>query len=289
MAVASPRWYERALRWLLRLYGYRSRYTETAVGRLHHLERPGDPRHEPLVLLHGVSAAGVTWSPLLRRLAWYPGPVLAPDFPGHGFSAIPARLDIDTVFHGTAELLDLHLSGPACLLGNSLGGAMALRYAHERPDSVARLALLSPAGAPLTEAERDEVLACFRVETFAQARAFTRRVYHRVPWYAAFVARELRRQLRRPWIRELFETLREVDEARPDQLAALRVPILLAWGRSDHLLPRSALAFFRAHLPAHATVLEPEGFSHNPYLERPREVAGLLRDFVAQPLALPPL
>jgi pimeloyl-ACP methyl ester carboxylesterase len=41
------------------------------------------------------------------------------------------------------------------------------------------------------------------------------------------------------------------------------------WGRSEKLLPASALRYFRTHLPKHAIIEEPEGFGHTPQLEEP--------------------
>ena len=280
------RYYERWSRMWLRRHGFRSHYTDTSVGRMHFYERAGDPRLPPLVLLHGITASGTSYAPLLRRLGWHQGQILVPDFPGHGFSAVPGRLDPTTIFQGIAEVLDGYLAGPAAVLGNSLGGAMALRYAYERPECVDALVLLSPAGAPLHGQELEDTLALFRMETLSQAREFTRRAYHKTPWYSGIVAREILHLFRQPHIRQFFDTLDPEEHARPEQLASLQVPILLAWGTSDKLLPASQLAYFRAHLPAHAEVMEPVDFSHSPYLEVPSAVSRIVREFVARP-ALP--
>lgn len=281
------RYYERVSRVFLRRHGYRSRWADTGVGRLHYYERPGDPAQPPLVLLHGISASGTSFGPLLRRLHWHRGQVLVPDFPGHGFSHVPDALDVEVIFSGLAELLEANLAGPATVLGNSLGGAMALRLAHERPHAVRMLVLLSPAGAPVDHAEREALLGMFRMTTIADARAFTRRIYHRTPWYSRLVAREVLYLFRRPCIQQILDGIGPDDHATPDQLAELDLPILLAWGQSDHILPRAHLDYFRAHLPAHADIVEPEAFSHNPYLEHPRAVAEMVREFVHRTRLLP--
>jgi pimeloyl-ACP methyl ester carboxylesterase len=58
------------------------------------------------------------------------------------------------------------------------------------------------------------------------------------------------------------------------------MPILFLWGRSEKLLPPSALRYFRDHLPAHAIVEEPHGFGHTPQLEEPARLAARILAFV---------
>jgi pimeloyl-ACP methyl ester carboxylesterase len=76
---------------------------------------------------------------------------VAPDLPGHGFSGpwsgspTPERL-----FGAVSEALDAVVDERMVLVGSSLGGALALRYAMERPERLVALALISPAGARTT-------------------------------------------------------------------------------------------------------------------------------------------
>ena len=57
------------------------------------------------------------------------------------------------------------------------------------------------------------------------------------------------------------------------------MPTLLVWGRAERILPASGLAFFRAHLPPHARIEEPERCGHSPHLDRPAWLARTLVDF----------
>jgi pimeloyl-ACP methyl ester carboxylesterase len=52
------------------------------------------------------------------------------------------------------------------------------------------------------------------------------------------------------------------------------------WGRSEKLLPASALSYFRAHLPKHAIIEEPHGFGHTPQFEEPGRLAERILSFV---------
>ena len=101
---------------------------------------------EPLVLFHGVGASRIVWrhvTPLLapRRL------VIAPDLPGFGESA-PAGpgFDLETTAAALAEPLAEQAGGRFDLVGNSLGGAVAVELAALRPDLIRRLVLSAPAG-----------------------------------------------------------------------------------------------------------------------------------------------
>ena len=81
---------------------------------------------------------------------------------------------------------------PAVLIGNSLGGALCLHAAAVAPQRVRAVVGLSPAGAPLLEAERESVRDVFRGDLRA-ALDMPGRLYRRPPWLARFFARDLAR------------------------------------------------------------------------------------------------
>jgi len=242
----------------------------TEAGGLHVYDARGPAILPPVVLLHGLGSTATAFGPLLTRMLPEAGRLVAPDLPGHGFSETPSgRLTPERLFSAVSELLDGLVSEPMILVGSSLGGALALRYAVERPGRLVALALISPAGARTSPSEWDELLDIFKIDSAADARRLLARLYHRAPWYLAAIAPELRDIMKGAAVRDVVRSATLDDLPLPESLSALEMPILLLWGQSERLLPRSALAYFRRHLPPHAIVEEPAGFGHSPHVDDP--------------------
>ena len=104
-----------------------------------------------IVLLHGLFASKEQWHALMCELAGEGFQVIAPDLPGYGASVgFPAT---DYRFAAqTGRLREFLQSVPEtaqrrfALAGNSMGGAIASRYARRYPETVASLALFAPMG-----------------------------------------------------------------------------------------------------------------------------------------------
>ncbi|AKF10503.1 putative hydrolase [Sandaracinus amylolyticus] len=258
----------------LRARGLRGRMIDTAVGRVHAYVGRGHGALPPVVMVHGIGSAAAPFAPVIARVQEHVRAVIAPELPGHGWSAPPrGRLAPDTLFEVMGAVIDRLIDEPAVVVGNSLGGAVALDYARTRPEKVRALVLLSPAGARMSEDELEAVRRVFHLRSTADAIAFVERVYHRAPPGASWVAGDVRRQMGRAVVRELLANVRSDHGFDPDALRGLTMPVTLMWGRSERVLPASGLAYFRAHLPAHARVEEPEGVGHCPHLDRPGLVA----------------
>ena len=271
---------ERLGRRALARRGIASRTVRTPHGTLHVYDAPGTGTLPPVVLLHGIASSATPFGPVLARLRRDAGRVVAPDFPGHGFSEEPsARLTIDALTTSVVHALDELLDAPALLVGNSLGGALALHYALRRPEKVRGLLLVSPAGARASDEDWRALRATFHLRSRAEARAFIDRLYHHPPRLASLFAHELPAVMQRRAVRELVESASNDDLPTPDELGSLRVPILLLWGTSERILPPAILDYFTRHLPRHALIERPEGFGHCPHFEDPGAVARRIVEF----------
>ncbi len=119
-------------------------FEEVGTARLHVRRTPG-PDGVPAVYVHGLGGSSTNWTDLAALLA----PVAAgtaPDLPGFGYSEPEAGFDFTLQAH--AEVVARHIEdvgAPVHLLGNSMGGAIALLIAERRPELVKTLTLISPA------------------------------------------------------------------------------------------------------------------------------------------------
>ncbi len=260
--------------------GHHSRWHESSLGALHFFDFRGDGALPPLVLLHGIGSSALPYRLLFAALRPQMRRILCPDAPGHGLSADPAEpLDADLLFRGICELLDAELDEPAIIFGNSLGGALALRYGLTRPERVRGLVLSSPAGAAMSAAEIASLVETFRFDSRKAGRRFFNNLHHRPQRISWLVAGEVLRIFNRPSIVQLLDALGPDDLFSPEQLAQLSVPTLLLWGDSEKILPASSLAWYQQHCPPSMTIEQPEGFGHCPYLDCPQAVVDRILQF----------
>ena len=101
----------------------------------------GNPRGEPLLLLHGYTDTSRSWSLIAPYLADYR--LLIPDQRGHGASDAPACCYSTSAFADDARLfLDALGIKRAAVAGHSLGSMVAMTMAAEYPDRVSRIVLI---------------------------------------------------------------------------------------------------------------------------------------------------
>ena len=111
-----------------------------------HVRRTPGTGEAPAVYVHGLGGSSTNWTDLAALLAPYAGGT-ALDLPGFGYSEPPAGFTFSLDAH--AEVVVNYIEslgeGPVHLLGNSMGGAVALLVAARRPGLVKTLTLISPA------------------------------------------------------------------------------------------------------------------------------------------------
>ncbi len=109
----------------------------------------GDEKGAPVVLLHGggTDNAMLSWRDAIPALVRAGYRVYAPDYPGYGDSP-PGREPavLENLGGCLRRLLDAWNVRRAALAGISMGGALAIGYALERPQRVSRLILVGPYG-----------------------------------------------------------------------------------------------------------------------------------------------
>jgi pimeloyl-ACP methyl ester carboxylesterase len=276
--------YERLVRRHLNRLGLRSRVVRGGDAELHVYDGRGSTAGPVYVVIHGIGSSASAYSPLLKRLLPHASRVVAPDLPGHGFSPLPDPLPHPRKLYEHLEraLMELY-DTPAVVVGTSLGGALALRFALDHPERVSKLILCSPAGAQMTDTAFSELREVFRMDSAAKGRAFIERLFHRPPLLRSLVGREVKRLLSRPIVQHFLDEASADDQFGADEVAALGPATLLIWGRAEKLLPYECLQWYRAHLPDTVTIEEPEGFGHSAHLEVPDALAARILAFAQDP------
>jgi pimeloyl-ACP methyl ester carboxylesterase len=112
--------------------------------RVHAVEwGDGDAR---VLLVHGLGGHTISWEPVAPELAErLHATVTAVDLPGFGLTRVPGGRRATLGTHGRLLRALIERSGPAAVVGNSMGGALGVGLAARHPQLVRALVLVDPA------------------------------------------------------------------------------------------------------------------------------------------------
>ena len=212
---------------------------------LHYLESGSG---QPLVFLHGSGPGASAYSNFKHN---FPALVDAgyravlPDLLGFGHSDKPAGIDytLDLFSSTLVELLDALDIGNCVLVGNSLGGAVALRIAIDHPGRVSKLVLMAPGGIESRETYFNmpgiqKMVSGFVGEGFD--RAGLRRILELLVFDPQHVTDELveeRLNVLKTQPKDVLARMK-IPDLTPE-LAKVRCPVLGFWGIDDQFVPYS--------------------------------------------------
>jgi pimeloyl-ACP methyl ester carboxylesterase len=203
--------------------------------------------------------------------------VVAIDLPGFGFSKVLDSKGFLTLHDHVAavEQCREHLCLPhsTIILGHSLGGWIAMLCALRSPERTKRLVLINPAGVSTDGVE--ELRQLFAVQTTADVWNLMERMWYRYPWYFKPFLPAIRKELIARKVPELIRSITR-EEFLNDRLRELSMPVHLIWGAEDRLLNEQTVRVFE-HSVQQLTVEYIRACGHVPQLEKPRELAMLLR------------
>jgi pimeloyl-ACP methyl ester carboxylesterase len=246
---------------------------ERAPSRFRWLERGGG---DPVILLHGLMGEMDHWESALETLGAFCRPI-ALELPlfdtGLADLSVPGLADYVRRF---MEALELR---PSVIVGNSLGGHLALELALAHPELVSGLILSGSSG--LFE------------------RSFTRNVPHRPS--TAYVREKMEEIFYDPALvtPEWVESIRRIVTTRhlavrvlrvaraakrhnlEERLGDVRVPTLIVWGKEDRITPPEVAERFHAGIPGSQLVYLPN-CGHAPMLERPKAFDAVVSEWLRE-------
>jgi pimeloyl-ACP methyl ester carboxylesterase len=244
-----------------------------------------------VVLIHGFASSIFTWKDVLPALA-QGHDVVAIDLPGFGGSDIPRPL-VGTTYPSVAlAVMDRLGIGRAALVGNSLGGSVAVGMAAERPERVTALVLIDSAGFNFDAGDRPPLLRLIAAPGVGSA-------LEKVPVRRRLVAAGLEQV----FFDDTLVTAERIDEyavpmSRPgaaraaaellagesppfrDVVGRVRAPALVIWGRNDTWIPVAHAQRFTEAIPGSTAVIL-DSCGHLPQEEKPAEVSALILRFLA--------
>jgi pimeloyl-ACP methyl ester carboxylesterase len=270
----------------LDLYGDRVAYREAGVG-------------EALLLIHGMAGSSATWRAVLPQLSTKYR-VVAPDLLGHGESAKPrGDYSLGAFAVWLRDLLDELGITRATVVGQSLGGGVAMQFTYQHRDYCERLVLISSGGlgpdlswmlrilsAPGVELVLPVVAPRPVLDVGKKLGSWVTPVGIHSPragelWNAYYSLSD--GQTRQAFLR----TLRSVVDYRGQAVSAVNrlhlgsgLPTLLIWGDRDRIIP--VAHGYAAHGALPGSRLEVlAGVGHFPQVESPTAVVNILDDFIA--------
>ncbi len=249
-ALAAAAWAQDAVTKQVEIYGQKIFYQEAGSG-------------PDVILLHGLGGDHTNWNATIPALA-SKFRVLVPDQVGFGQSDKPM---IDYRVGTLVDFLNAFYKkvgiSKATLVGNSMGGWVALDFALAHPEKVDRLVLVDSAGysqkrtggEPLTR----ERLLGLNPSTIAGEKALMAAVFYNKAFATDQIAEQaLMMHLHRNdsyTIDRFIDSILRGEDLVDGKLAGIKAPTLVVWGREDAIIPLAAGKALAEDIPAAESVI----------------------------------
>ncbi|MDQ1509428.1 MAG: hypothetical protein QOG50_1272 [Actinomycetota bacterium] len=252
-----------------------------------------------IVLVHGMAGSSATWRYVLPALAEH-FTVVAPDLVGHGESEKPrGDYSLGAFASGIRDLMLALGHERATLVGQSLGGGVAMQFAYQFPERSERLVLVSSGGLG------DEVNLLLRLLALPGAEFVLQLGCNdwvhdagvNVAGWLSHVGLHAGRHVSEVWegygsladaeTRTAFmHTLRSVVDVGGQRVSAAdrlylaaEMPTLIMWGDHDRIIPVSQGHAAHETMPGSRLEIF-EGAGHFPHCEDPERFGRVLVDFM---------
>jgi pimeloyl-ACP methyl ester carboxylesterase len=253
--------------------------------------RTFDPAKPAVVFLHGAGMDHSNWQLPARWFAWHGHSALAVDLPGHGRSEGAAPRSVPDLAQWVGRLLDAAGVESVCLIGHSMGGAIAIEAAARMGKRISRVALLGTAAAipvhrDLLSAAREEPERAYRMMTAWAHGAGAKLGGNSAPglWMTGGTLALFARN--RPGVLHGDLDACNVWKGGADAARKMRCPALVVVAANDVMTPARNGQELARLIPASRTVTIPD-CGHMLLAEAPDAVLDALIEFFAPAKTVP--
>ncbi len=256
---------------------------------MHYIEKGKGDQH--ILLLHGFRAHTYTWRHLIDPLAQEGYHVWAVDLIGYGFSDKPDQVPyhVDFFVQQIKAFMDAKEIARAHLVGNSMGGGLALNFACTHPDRTHSLSLLNALGYPLNLPLYLSIGRYFgKLWAPFLGPTVIRNGLKQIVFNQNCITEEQVEAYSLPYrfpggAMASLLTLQQFDNQQLIEMGqrytTLQHPLLVIWGDHDRLIPVSHYEKFLKDFPqAHKLLISKCG--HIPQEEEPEQVIAAILEFL---------
>jgi len=252
-----------------------------------------------IVMIHGMAGSSTTWRFVMPTLAEH-FTIVAPDLVGHGQSAKPrGDYSLGALASSVRDLLVELGHERATLVGQSLGGGVAMQFAYQFPERAERLVLVSSGGLgedvalllrllTLPGAEYVLPVTCQRWAHDAGATVFgwLRGIGLRPGAHLEEMWESYGSLADAPTRAAFLQTLRSVVDVAGQRVSATdrlhlagELPTLVVWGDRDNIIPVQQAYETQTAIPGSRLEIF-RGVGHFPHCEDPERFCDVLLDFM---------
>ncbi|WP_028978252.1 alpha/beta fold hydrolase [Sporocytophaga myxococcoides] len=232
---------------------------------------------EPILLLHGLFGRLSNWHETIKYFS-QKYRVIIPELPVYEKSLPKEGLD------GLVDYLDSFIQSlnleKVTLVGNSLGGHLAILYTVNHPDKVERLVLAGSSGLH----ENSLGVTYPKRGSYQYVEEKVRNIFHNERVATPQLVDEVYEVVNN--VRKTIKVIKMARSANTNNVASvldkINVPVLLIWGKQDKVTPIHIAHRFQKLIPGDVTLHVIDQCGHVPMMEHPEEFNGVLETFLIQ-------
>lgn len=245
---------------------------ETEFGAVYY-EEGGEG--EPMILVHGNYGSSRWWRPILGKVGDYR--MIALDLPSFGRSSkpesehtIPAYSTYLEYFIKEMDLNEFHL------IGHSMGGAVAIRYALDHPEHLKKLILVAPASATGFDVSPFQkfIFSILNGRDFVLRSAMSKLIPEDHPMFDALLDDAF--NMKKSAIKAHVAALENFNVS--DELGNLEAPLYLIRGENDNLVKEEDMDGYKDYAQDYVVI---KNSGHAPFVEKPGEFITILENILS--------